>query len=138
MTIAKLDRSQNRQWPLVAIQEFDYADLTSATAVPAVHVPEGARVIGGGIMVDTVWNSAVSDVLDAGDGVDDDEYTSSQIDLTSAGYTALTITGYKYTTPDWIDLTWTGSGAVPTTGAGRIIVMYVVDSRENEIEPSAT
>ncbi len=137
MAILDTARAHGRQYPLVAIQDITYAQLTTGTAVPGIKLPFGARVIGGGLVVTTVWNSAVSDVLDIGDGVDADEYTSSQIDLTALGYTALTITGYEYTTSDWVDLTWTGSGAVPTTGAATLILMYTIDGRANEVMPDS-
>lgn len=131
--MAILDKNivNDRQHPQFVTQDFDYTELTTATAVALAKLPAGARVVGGGLLVETVWNSGSSDVLDLGDGADDDRYTSSQIDLTSLGFTALTLTYFKNTTTDWVDGTWTGVGAVPTTGAARLFVEYIIDGNGN-------
>ena len=135
MAILDKNRAHGRQFPLVAHQDFDLSELTSGSAIAAVKVPAGARVIGGGVMIDTAFDSATSDVMDVGDGDDDDRYSATPIDVSAAGYTALDITGYKYTTTDFIDLIWTGAGTAATEGAGRLIVEYIIDNRTNEVMP---
>lgn len=109
-----------------------FADLTSAVACPLADIPIGAVVVGGEVVVDTVFNSATSDVLDVGDGVDDDRYTASQVDLTALGRTAFTLTGFEYTANDTIDAIWTGVGAAPSTGSFRVRFEYVIQGRGNE------
>lgn len=121
-----------RQEVIAMRKEVLYSDLTNddGTSEALFDIPYGAEVVGGGITVNTVFDSTTSDVLDIGDGVDDDEYTSSQIDLTSAGYTALTVTGYQYTAADTIDVEWTaGSTGTATAGKFTVTVLYVVEGR---------
>lgn len=124
-----------RQWPMVAYVDFTYDNLTDATGVAAIDIPVNATVVGGGLVINTVFNSATSDTIDVGDGSDTDRYTASPIDVTATGYTALTLTGYTYTAQDTIDILWDGTGAAPTTGAGTLIVWYIIDDRANEVQP---
>lgn len=135
MAIASVDRNHGTQYPLVATQDFSYAQLTSGSAVGAIKLPYGARVIGGGVLITTAFNSATSDKIDIGDGGDPDRYTSTEITASSTGWTALTLSGYKYTQTDYVDITWTGTGTAPSAGAGTLIVMYVIDGRANEVNP---
>lgn len=131
-----ITKNSGRQYPLVEKVAIGHADLTSGSAVEAIDLPPNATVIGGEFVVETVWDSATSDVADIGDGVDDDRYTSSQIDLQSAGRTALTLTGYKYTGKDTIDITWTGVGGSLTQGSAYLLIQYVIDDRANENQPA--
>lgn len=121
----------SRQNLKVAIQDVSYTELTSGAAIGAVKIPYGARVLGGFVVVETAFDSGTSDVLDVGDGVDDDRYTASQIDLQALGATALDVTGYKYTTTDFIDLTWTAVGTAATAGALQLIVFYAIDGNQD-------
>ena len=127
-------RTSGRQYPLVTWVDVAYGDLTTAVAAALADVPAGATVVGGAIIVDTVWNSATSDVADIGDGDDPNRYTASPVDLTALGRTALTLTGYKYASGDTIDITWTGTGAAPTTGAARVEIEYLLEGRANETQ----
>ena len=135
MTIATADRVTGVQYPLVAIQPFELAELSDGAAVKSVNVPANARVIGGGVAITEAFDSTSSDAIDVGDDGDDDRYSSTAVDGQALAWTALTITGYKYTAPNTIDLTWTSGGGTPTAGAGYLVVMYVVDGRANEVEP---
>lgn len=124
-------RNSDRQYPLTAIVDFTLSDLTAGTAVPAVDLPQGAVVVGGELIIDTAFDSATSDTISVGDGGSAGRYGNA-VDVQSAGRTALTLTGYKYTAVDTIDLTYAQSGAAASNGAGRLIVQYVVDGRGNE------
>jgi hypothetical protein len=137
MTIAAKDRNHGRQWPLVATQEFTLAQLTSGEAVPAVRLPGGARVISGFVRIDEAFDSDTSDELDIGDGDDPDRYTTTEIDLQASAGTVgvFTITGYRYPTSDYLDLTWTSGGGTPTTGKATMVVQYIIDGRTNELTP---
>jgi len=62
------------------------------------------------------------------------------IDITDAGtgthhvypvQVALVPTGLKVTVPTSIQITWTGAGAAPSAGAGRLIVKYNEENRED-------
>jgi len=109
-----------------------YANMADDTGtVEALFgVPAGATVCGGYIVVDTAFDSTTSDVLDIGDGVDPDRYTSTPINLQATGATALTIDGYEYPAGDAIDIGWTaGSTGTATAGSARVWVEYIVDKR---------
>lgn len=130
MSITKLAGRQEVISTSPVTLSFDTLSSDAAVAEAVIDLPANAIVVGGELIVDTAFDSTTSDVLDIGDGVDDDEYTSSQIDLQTAGRTALTLTGYKYTTPDTIDVEWTaGSTGTATAGSARLIVQYIVDGR---------
>lgn len=137
MAILDTARAHGRQYPLVAIQDFTYAQLTSGSAVGAIKLPYGARVLGGYIMITTTFDSGDSDSIDIGDGGDADRYSSTIIDAQSDTFVALTPTGYEYTTTDWVDLTWTGAGTAITAGAGTLVVLYTIDGRANEVMPDS-
>lgn len=130
------NKVHSRQYPLVAMQPFELSQLTAGSATVAVKIPAGARVIGGGVMITEVFNSTTSDGLDIGDDGDDDRYTATAVNGQALGYTALTITGYKYTTTNTIDILWASGGGSPSTGEGLLIVQYVMDGRGNEVVPS--
>ena len=117
-----------RQDLLVADVDFTYADFTSGSPAAAIEVPAGAVVVGGFIVIDTAFDSATSDTIIVGDGGDDNRYANA-VNGASAALTALTITGYEYTETDNIDIQWTGVGAAPSAGAGRLVVHYYVDGR---------
>ena len=121
-----------RQTPLVAIVRFTFADVVDAVAVEAVDVPPNAIVVGGALVIETAFNSATSDVADIGDGADPNRYTASAINIAATGRTALTLTGFKYTAHDTVDVTWNGTGTAPTAGAGYLELHYVIEGRANE------
>lgn len=118
-----------RQELIVAEAAFGFADLTTAVAAASVSVPEGAVVVGGYLVIDVVWNSLTSDVLDLGDDLDVDRYSATPVDITALGVTALDVTGFAYTTANTIDVIWTGVGTAPTTGTARLVVEYYVEGR---------
>jgi hypothetical protein len=137
MTILAKDRNHGRQYPLVVVQDVTVGQLSLTEAVPAIKLPAGARVIGGGVLVTTAFTSTTTDELDIGDAGDTDRYTSTEVDLHALGYTALTITGYKYTASDYLDLIWTvtDDDTPSTVGAFTIIVQYIIEGRANEVNP---
>ena len=109
---------------------YDTIGNDTTSAVAFLDVPANAIVVGGYIVVDTAFNSTTSDVLDVGDGVDDDRYTPTQINLQTVGATALSVTGYKYTAADTLDIKWTaGATGTATQGSARIWVEYIVYGR---------
>jgi len=121
-----------RQEVIAASVSITHDLLSSDIAVAegVIQVPEGARVVGGHINVTEVFNSTTSDVIDIGDGGDDDRYSATPVDLTALGATALDVTGYTYTAEDNIDVEWTaGSTGTATTGEATITVLYIVDGR---------
>ena len=131
-----ITKEQERQYPLYGKAEFTYADLVSGAEEPAVKVPAGAVVVGGGMLVITEeFNSGTSDTGVVGDGVDDDRYAAG-VDMTATGMTELVPDGYEYNVNDDVSLKWTGAGAAPTTGAGYILVPYIdMNGKAQEIVP---
>ncbi|MGH8443782.1 MAG: hypothetical protein ACREVL_00890 [Solimonas sp.] len=119
-----------RQEPLTALLNLNFADPTTyGTAENAIEVPQNAILIGGGVTVVTAWNSATTATLKLGDAADDDRYTSSAIDLKTAGYTPLTLTGYKHTVAEFLKALVAQTGAAATAGDARLVVTYVVEGR---------
>lgn len=130
-----ISQISGRQYPLIAKIPFSFDDFeSSGVAERALGLPGNATVIGGELVIETAFNSGTSDALDVGDGDDVDRYAAG-VDAQTVARTALTLTGYKYTTPDSIDIIWTGVGAAPTAGAGYLLVEYVLDDRAHEAQP---
>lgn len=132
-------KSADRQYPISAERTITFADgLAIAGTDDAVQdlldIPTGARVVGGEIVVETVWDSGTSATLDIGDGDDPDRYTASPVDLTTLGRTALVLTGHKYTGEDTIDIDPTLLGTTATTGQAYIRVQYVIEDRSHETQ----
>jgi hypothetical protein len=130
-----ITKNGNRQWPIVAKVDFIWSDLTDATLEAAIDIPAGATVVGGGVTIDTAFDSATSDSIDIGDGDDPNRYTASVVDAKAAGFTALDITGYTYTTLDTIDVEINSVGGGLSAGAGSLEVWYVLDGRSHEVMP---
>jgi hypothetical protein len=133
----------SRQYPLVARLPISFDDLALADAGVAqvgFNLPGGSTIIGGAVVVSTVFNSSGGtplDTLDVGDSIDPDRYTASVVDLTSLGRTALTLTGYETVGGTTIDVTWDNGTAttLPTTGEAYVEIQYVQLDRANENVP---
>lgn len=91
----------------------------------AVDVPAGAIVVGGHINVSDATTATVD--INVGDGGVVDRYAGN-VDAGATGLTALTITGFKYTTPDTIDLLVDVADPA-AAGQVELVVMYIVDGR---------
>jgi len=126
--------NNGRQSPLVINQDLALADFTTTVALVIAKLPYNAVVTGGYINVSEVWNSTTSDVLDIGHSDDDDEYTTTAVDLQALGVTALILTGYENT--GGLDLigTWTSGGGTPTTGTAELYVEYIISGRATEVQ----
>ena len=120
------------QYPLAAVVRFDFADLVADEGVPAHLLPPGGTITGGAVVVETAWDSGTSATLKVGDEDDDDRYTSTAVDITAAGRTALTLTGHKYDVPTELELLLTEVGTAATEGEGYIELTLVMEGRTNE------
>lgn len=130
MAILAKDMNHGRQYPLVASQAFDYTELESGVGVDAVKLPDGARVIGGAVVIESAFDATVTaGIGDAGSAT---RYAAA-VALDATGLTALTPTGFKVSGDNFVTIT--ASGAV-TQGAGYLEVHYVMDGRSNEVVPS--
>lgn len=131
MTIGVATLNRNRQTPLVAEQAISLADLDAVdTQTPAVAVPALATVVGGYFIVDTASDDSGAHDAEVGDADDDDRYSATDIDLKTAGATALDVTGFQYTEAG--DVTFNVSqaaGGDATVFEGRLVVEYIVTGR---------
>ena len=125
-----IKKNTGRQELIVAHLDIGYADVTTyGTAENAFDLPGNAILLGGDVVVKTAWNSATTATLKLGDATDDDRYTSSAIDLKTAGRTALTLTGYKHTVAEALKALIAQTGTAATAGALRITLLYMVEGR---------
>jgi hypothetical protein len=118
-----LKRNSARQSVLDAYLDIGFANFVSAADTPAIQVPAGAVVVGGDVVVDTVWNGA-TDVISVGDSLLFNRYLNA-LTLAALGRTVLVPTGYIYLVPTLISVRWVGTGGPPTTGAARLRVSYL-------------
>lgn len=131
MAITKNSGRQDVQYARVVV---NYDDLTSGAIAEAIDVPAGAIYAGGWVDVITAFDSGTSDVLDVGDGDTADHYTSSQIDISTTGRTALDTVAKTYDEKDTIDVTWTGTGSAPSQGQFELVVGYIREDRAVETQ----
>lgn len=91
----------------------------------AIDVPEGAVVVGGFINISDATTATVD--IHLGDGGVVNRYLDN-IDGAATGVTALTLTGYKYTVADTLDI-MVDTADPAAAGQFELIVLYVVDGR---------
>lgn len=131
MTITK---KSGRQEVIAATADFTFADVTSGAYAAAVDLPGGAIVVGGHLAITTIFNSGTDDKFSIGDKVGAETaaaatYAAQSADITAAGAVPIVATGKKYSEPSTVGVVWTGTGAAPSAGAGRLTVLYIVDGR---------
>lgn len=118
------------------IVPFTYADVTDDTYMAAVDLPVNAIVVGGNLVVTTLFNSVTDDKFSIGDQIGSASatkttYAALSADITATGVAAtITPTGTKYTDAATVGVVWNGTGTAPTAGAGYLRVDYVVDGEE--------
>ena len=141
--MAAIQKDQNRQWPLSLEKTFNFDDdfgddsaAQTAVVVELARLPVGARVVGGEIVVEEVWDNGTAATVDIGDVTDPDRYTASPVDLTALGRTALTLDGFKTTEVERdVDLTPVFTGANGTQGSAYVRIQYVIENKANEVQP---
>lgn len=101
------------------------ADIAVQGTYEAINVPAGAIVIGGNLVISDATTATVD--VHIGDGVDDNRYADN-VDGAATGLTALTLTGYKYTAADTIDV-MVDTADPAAAGAFELVVLYIVDGR---------
>jgi len=131
---------EGRQYTLSAEVTITFADGLAIAGTDDVvqdllKLPTGARVVGGEIVVETVWDTGTSAVCDIGDVTDPNRYAAA-VDLKAAGRTALLLTGFKTTeTEKKVDIDPTFVGTTSTQGQAYIRVEYVIEDRAHEVQP---
>ena len=142
--MAKLLKARTAQYPLVATFTFTALDTivdTSAVeknfnqttlVADIVPLPVGAVVIGGELVVNTVYGTAGTATASLGDSVSATRYASA-VNLKAAARTALTLTGFPYTAADNLRLTLAlADSAGGNVGLVTLRVEYVIAGRANE------
>ncbi len=135
--------SAARQYPLVAEVVIDFDDYTSGAVLKVFEVPAGAVIQNVELYVNTAWDSATTAVITTiGDGGDVDRYYAAGtfnlktvdgfLQGTGASPEAL-ITGFRYTTPDTIDVVITHNGA-PTVGRATMRITYIISGTGRAME----
>ena len=131
-----ITKNPGRQWPLVAKVSFGFADFAgqSGVALAAIDLPAGASVLDASITITEVFNSATSDLLEmAGSGI---TVGGADNGSTLGTYVTSTLDSTALAVATSVTIEWTGSGAVPTTGAGFGMVEYIMDGKANEVVPA--
>ncbi len=126
--IIPIKKLSGRQEVIAATADFTFADVT------AVDLPVGAIVVGDHLAINTIFNSAMDDKFSIGDQAIGSAavattYAAQSSDIAAPGPIPIVPTGKKYSVPATVGVVWTGSGAAPTAGAGRLTVLYIVDGR---------
>lgn len=101
------------------------ADIGVQGTYGAIDVPAGAIVVGGYFYISDATTATVD--VHVGDGGVTNRYADN-VDGAATGITALTITGYKYTVADTIDLL-VDTADPAADGAWELVVNYIVDGR---------
>ena len=130
MPIKKLS---GRQEVIASTADFSFADLVSGVYQAAIDLPAGAIVTSGGLFISTAFNSGTSDTFAIGDKESAAAAVSNTYAVAASraagGSNPLVVVGKKYLVPSTVGVLWTGVGAAPTTGVGRLTVHYIVDGR---------
>ncbi len=128
-------KNANRQRAQVAFCDFTYADVTSGTYAACVDLPLGAVVVRGDLFITTLFNSATTDVFSIGDQIGAAAATATRYSATSADITAvgravvLVPTGIATTAATTVGVVWTGTGAAPSAGVGKLVVEYISNDK---------
>lgn len=133
MANTTLKPANGRQYPLFAEATINFDQIAdTGVAVAAIKLPVNAIVVGGAVVVDTAFNTGTTAVLDVGDSTTGNRY-KNDVDLKTAGYTALVPTGYV---SDGADILVTPAlvGTAATQGKVRVIVEYIISGRAHEVQ----
>jgi len=134
----------DRQYPLVAVIDFDFSTFTEDTTYDVLQLPAGAIITGLALQVKTAWDNttpvlsvgltstAVTEFLSA---VALDAEANFPVGLYSADDDAnlFTADANIVTVADTIELLYAAAAGTATAGAATLTVEYVVSGRSNEI-----
>lgn len=131
-----ITKKPGRQHKATASVDFTFADVASGVYAPAVDLPLNAVVISGGLFITTLFNSATTDTFSIGSQLGSaaavaTTYAATSADVTATGRAAAIVpTGVKTTEASTVGVVWTGAGAAPTAGVGKLVVEYIIDGME--------
>lgn len=123
-----------RQYPLVAIVEIAFADVSNESAVEVVELPGGAIVTGGQILTQTAFDDTGTATLIVGDADDPNRFTASAVNVKATGSVPLSIdtNNAQYSVPTQLTVTYAGQNDDGAEGSVLLVVEYVVEARQNE------
>jgi len=123
-----ITKDQGRQEAITARVTFTFGtgnDIAVEGTYGAIDVPNDAIVIGGFVNISDATTATVD--IHVGDGDDDNRYADN-VDGAAVALTALTLTGYKYTSADTIGI-MVDTADPATAGTGELVVTYIVEGR---------
>ena len=107
-------------------------DFEASDAKDAIDLPPGAIVVGGSLVVETVYNTTGTATLAIGDSGLATRYLGAT-NLKAAALTAIVPTGYKNVSGLPVRLTLALADLAGTQGVVRVSVEYVIDGRATEV-----
>ena len=139
--MAKVNAARGGQYPLVATFVLNSGDTVvntsgatvrgDATGVyDAILLPAGATVIGGELVVNTVFNDTTTPTVAVGDSGSAARYLAAT-SIEAAARTALTLTGFDGSGEN-IRITVAAGTGDSTSGKFTLRVTYVMAGRQNE------
>jgi len=143
--MSTIKKTSGAQWPLVATFEFDIAGADAMVATNAALVafsaaantvydlftlPYNSQVIGGDLTVKTVSNDTGTSTIALGDSGTAARYLAAT-NFKAAARTAVTPTGYA-TQGEALRMTIANQNGNATTGKAKIVILFLVDSRQTE------
>lgn len=141
--MALLKKTRVSQTPKVATFEWNYndtkvntagatSDFEASDAMDAIELPIGAIVVGGELVVDTIYNTTGAATVSVGDSSSATRYLGATT-LKTGGRTALVPTGFKNTGGLPIRLTFSVADTAGTAGKARVHVQYIIEGRADEV-----
>ncbi|MGD9643810.1 MAG: hypothetical protein AB7V08_13855 [Elusimicrobiales bacterium] len=99
-----------------------------------IQLPIDAEVVGGDVVVETVFDTTGTDTIKLGDSADDDEYLSA-VNIKAAARTALTLTGIRCTNAlRTLKLVRTPADTDATEGQLKLTILYVETDKAGEFQ----
>lgn len=141
--MAKLNPTRAAQVPLVATFEWNFDDtmansagtvtgFEASDAKDVLQLPPGAIVVGGELVVDTLFNATGAATVSVGDSGSATRYLGATT-LKTAARTALVPTGYKNVSGLAVRLTFSFADLDATQGKARVNVSYIIDGRADQV-----
>lgn len=133
----------DRQYPLVAVIDFDYTTFTEDQVDQVLELPAGAIILGIALQVKTAWDNSAP-VFNVGlDASDPDAFIDAvslaaegnfPVSLFSADDDANLFTSDAniITVPDTLNVLYAAASGTATAGEATLIVEYVISGRGNE------
>lgn len=130
------NRVQNRQNVMALAITISLADFLEAPTPNTLEIPlpQDAEVVGGDVVVGTVFNTTLADTINLGDSGVANRHLAA-VNLKAAARTALTLTGYRSDKDTrTLKLVRTAGDADATGGELELTILYVVQEKGGFIQ----